>query len=370
MPDQVSRENDVLLKLAIDAVDMAWWNLNLATGEVSFHRRKADMLGFPPEQFNHYEDFTALMHPDDYEQAMQAMRDHMYGKAKVYETEYRIRTSKGDYKWFYDIGSIVERTTENAPLRIIGFVIDRTRQKAVELEIKKKNEELHDLIAEKDKFFSIIAHDLKGPLGTFREIATLIEEEENTLDENLRKSLLSQLSASASNSYDLLENLLKWSQMKRGTADFNPVRLPLQRITIESIRVLQEQANLKAISLKIDIPGELEVYADTFMLQTIIRNLVANAIKFTPKGGSVTVSARPADDDKTEILVADTGIGMKPELVENLFRVDYNSKRPGTANEKGTGLGLLLCKELVEKHGGTLQVTSEESRGSVFGFTI
>jgi PAS domain S-box-containing protein len=367
---EIIRENALRLELAIDAVDMAWWNLDVPTGEVLFHKRKAEMLGFPPERFRHYSDFTALLHPDDYEPVMQAMRNHFTGIAPTYETEYRILNSEGKYRWFYDIGSVVKKDDKGAPLKIIGFVIDITKQKMVEIEIKRQNDNLQVLLAEKNKLMSIIAHDLRGPLGAFLQLTELIQEDFFHMTDEAKREMLARLGSSAANSYNLLENLLQWSKMQTSRFEFNPVRLNLFEVTDECLKLSGEQARLKEVRLVNEVTAETWIFADPFMVRTILRNLVTNAIKFTGQHGTVTISSKAAEDNKHHIWVQDTGIGMNKILVDNLFRIDYSTKRPGTANESGTGLGLLLCKEMVEKHGGRIWVESEDKKGSTFHFTI
>lgn len=358
------------LELAVDAVDMAWWDMDVITGNVIFHKRKAEMLGYPPEQFHHYTDFTTLVHPDDQEGAMNAMRDHLRGKAKNYEIEYRIKTFAGAYRWFYDIGTVVKRDVGGMPQKIIGFVMDITTRKQAELEIKNKNAELQRINSEKDKFFSIIAHDLRGPLGGLLEVTNIMSDKSINLDEMQRKELFAALGNTARNTFSLLENLLEWSQIQRGHIQFNPKTINLNDLVIDSVYVFAETARLKEIDVFMDIPVETYVNADRQMLQTVFRNLISNAIKFTRQGGKISISARLNENKGTVVSVKDSGIGMTEELRTNLFRLDVNIKRPGTNGESSTGLGLQLCKEFVEKHGGKLWVESEVEKGSIFYFDI
>jgi CheY-like chemotaxis protein len=225
-------------------------------------------------------------------------------------------------------------------------------------------------MAEKDKFFSIIAHDLRGPMGGFMQLTELMANEEEGLREDEIKEMTMHLSHSAKNTFNLLENLLEWSQIDRGFSDFNLEKIGLNKVVTDCISVLAEQARGKGIELVCKIPNEHEVIADKNMLQTVIRNLISNAIKFTKQGGMVTISAKSIENNHTLVSVQDTGIGMTEELKNKLFRIDANAKRPGTDGELSTGLGLLLCKEFVEKQGGKISVESEQKVGSVFSFTI
>jgi signal transduction histidine kinase len=164
----------------------------------------------------------------------------------------------------------------------------------------------------------------------------------------------------------LLQNLLEWSQMVRGNTTFIPQNLVLKDIITECLSLATESAREKSISLIMEISDELQVFADSNMLQTIIRNLLSNSIKFTRNGGRVSIAAEAAENNMIVISVKDTGIGMNNEMVENIFRIDVNTKRTGTNKEASTGLGLLLCKEFVEKHGGEIVVKSIENQGSEF----
>ncbi len=241
---------------------------------------------------------------------------------------------------------------------------------ATHLKISQQNQELHRLNIEKDKFFSIIAHDLRGPMGGFMGLTEIMADESQIFSEEERKELALDLKNSAQSTFNLLEQLLEWSQMERGLTDFKPQTLLLRDLTEKSILPILESAKVKALEISIDIPNTLVFFADRNMVQTILRNLTSNAIKFTPEGGKVSISARKEGNDTVRIAVEDTGIGMNPQMVENLFRIDINTKRPGTNGEHSTGLGLILCKEFIEKNGGHISVASQLGQGSVFSFTL
>ena len=247
---------------------------------------------------------------------------------------------------------------------------DITRRKQTENELKIKNEELKKANAEKDKFFSVIAHDLRGPLGGIMGITELLANDSADLSDSQRYDLTVELSYSARNTFNLLEQLLEWSRMERGLTEFKPRKHVLKQMITDSLNIVAETARAKSIELFLEMPTELEVFADQNMFQTVLRNLASNAVKFTRQGGQVTISARPENDDLISVAVKDTGIGMTRQMVDNLFRIDVNTGRPGTIGEQSTGLGLLICKEFVEKHGGMIEVESEVDKGSVFRFSI
>ncbi len=175
---------------------------------------------------------------------------------------------------------------------------------------------------------------------------------------------------SATNLFRLLENLLEWSRLQRGITSFKPESFLLMPMISEIMFSVIDTANKKKIKIKYAIPDDLEVLADEYMLESAIRNLATNAVKFTPKGGNVTIAAKTVPNNSVEISVKDTGIGMSREMIDDLFKSDVNTSRRGTENEPSTGLGLLICKDFIEKHGGRLWVESEEGKGSTFYFSI
>jgi len=237
-------------------------------------------------------------------------------------------------------------------------------------EIKFKNEELIQAHAEKDKFFSIIAHDIRSPFSSFLGLTQIMAEDLPSLTMAQVQEFAVSMSKSATNLYRLLENLLQWAQIQQGLISFNPEVLPLISVVDECIAISSEPAKNKDIELFSDIQDDIKIFADSNALQTIIRNLVSNAMKFTPGGGKIRISARTGSDKNIEISISDTGIGMSPELVKNLFRPDVQTSRQGTEGEPSSGLGLLLCKDFIEKQGGKIWVESEEGKGSTFHFTI
>jgi PAS domain S-box-containing protein len=259
----------------------------------------------------------------------------------------------------------------------VGFLISlgnhiavSIERKKAEEEIKLKNELLQAVNEDKDKFFSILAHDLRGPLSTFVGATRILTEEIQTMDMEEIKEITLGMKASATNIYSLLENLLEWSQLKRGAMDFVPVKINLKEKIEACIDVLSESARKKRIELIFSIPREMEVFVDNHMFDSVIRNLVSNAIKFTPVGGKVIVTAYLKSDQSTVVKISDSGIGMTPVLKNKLFQLNEMTSRTGTEGEPSTGLGLLLCKEFIDKHGGTIWVESEVGKGSTFSITI
>lgn len=358
-----------MLQIAMDAAEMAWWEMDVSTGAVYFSKKKTDMLGFESEAFLHYSDFMKLVHPEDGEKAMEAMRAHFRCEADRYEVEYRIKTKSGEYLWFYDIGSATLRDKNGKPLKVAGLVMNITERKKAEEEIKIKNEELIRLNSMKDKFFSIVAHDMKSPFQGLLGYSELLNLQYDELSDEERRQFIEGIYNLSQGSLKLLENLLDWARMQRGNIPFNPEVINLSAALGPTLDVLFHTAQNKNISLECNIDKDLSVNADRNMLSMIVRNLISNAIKFTHKEGRILFTAEK-ENGSVLFSVRDNGVGIDKENLKKLFSIDKKISRKGTNNESGTGLGLYLCQEMVLKHGGKIWAESELGKGCVFYFTI
>ena len=248
---------------------------------------------------------------------------------------------------------------------IFAAVRDITEQMKYETEIVVKNEELERANAEKDKFFALIAHDLRSPFTGFIGFTDLLKNDLKSVSINELQDIINKMNISANNLFSLLTNLLEWSQMKRGLTAFNSMNISVKD-TVENVSgVFYDIAVNKSVSFHIEIPDDLYITADKSMLETILRNLISNALKFSNEGDSVTISAK-SNKKEVSISVKDTGIGMDDELKSEIFRIDKKTGRKGTGNEPSTGLGLILCKEFSEKNNGKITINSEEGKGSEF----
>lgn len=236
--------------------------------------------------------------------------------------------------------------------------------------LEKQKKELHNLNATKDKFFSIISHDLRSPFNGFLGLTEIMAEESSNLTMDEIQKLAFNMRNSATNLFNLLENLLEWSKKQQGLISFNPKVLELLPIVDDGIAMMLETIKNKGIEIAHDIPDDLTVFTDCNMLQSVIRNLVSNAVKFTLKGGKISISAKATDNKSVEVSIRDSGIGMSSKMIEDLFRIDVETNRKGTEGELSSGLGLLLCKEFIEETGGNIWVESEEGNGTTVYFTI
>ncbi|OQY48203.1 MAG: hypothetical protein B6242_02990 [Anaerolineaceae bacterium 4572_78] len=243
----------------------------------------------------------------------------------------------------------------------------------VELLARIKNHlqltDMRKLNASKDRFFSIVAHDLKGPFLPLLGLSELLPQiaRTSTIEEIIE--MAENINSSANNVYALLENLLSWSRIQMGRMPYNPISVNLQKTIFENIILLSANARDKDILLQSDVSKGMFVESDRNMLNTIVRNLTTNAIKFTSSGGSIIISAEP-NEKFVEVSVKDTGVGIREKDIDKLFHIDVHHTTQGTNKESGTGLGLIMCKEMVEKNGGEVWVESELGKGTTVKFTV
>jgi PAS domain S-box-containing protein len=235
--------------------------------------------------------------------------------------------------------------------------------------LSESERNLKELNTSKDKFFSIISHDLKGPYQGLLSILDLLIKEYDVLDDEEKKDIFIKIRDSSQRTYNLLDNLLQWSRIQTGKVKFHPDKINLSKVTAGIIDLFCDSANVKGISIKNTISEDIFLFADPNMIQLIIRNLLSNAIKFSFPESEIILSAIILNG-QVEVSVKDSGVGMDIEKVRNLFRIDIQNSTLGTAKETGTGLGLLLCKDMVNLHKGTIWSISEEGKGSTFTFSI
>jgi signal transduction histidine kinase len=270
---------------------------------------------------------------------------------------------------FYEMEEGKERLLEE--LEISRDQVEEEAGKLVQLnaQLEQSEEKLRQINAAKDKLFSIIGHDLKNPFYVITSYADILYDDYETLSNEERLEFVKIIQETSGNAHKLLENLLHWSRSQTGRIEFVPEPLILRRLISNSVQLLSSQAAKKNIELTYSAAPSIIVMADKNMLDTVIRNLLSNAIKFTCINGSVTVRAEESGQNCI-VSVQDTGIGLTESDKQKLFRIDVNNTEIGHSKEKGTGLGLILCKEFVERHNGTIWVESEPGKGSNFRFML
>jgi PAS domain S-box-containing protein len=361
-------ESSTRLLLAARAGGVGIWDWDLINNILEWDDQMFSLYGITKSQFGGaYEAWLAGVHPDSKAQSDAEIQRVLNGE-KEFDTEFKVLWPDGS---IHDIRAmaIVLRNSSGKPLRMIGTNWDITRQKKTEAEIKQRNEELHELNATKDKFFSIIAHDLKSPFNSIMGFSELLVEQITEKNYDGIKKYAAIILESSQRAMDLLMNLMDWSRSQTGRIEFNPEFFEMVEIINETELLFDEIARQKSIGIKKALPRHAPVFADKAMINTVLRNLISNAIKFTKSGGEILISVIEKPDEIT-VSVKDSGIGIPAGRIDKLFRIDENYSTPGTNNEKGTGLGLILCKEFVEKHNGQIWAESEVGKGSVFSFTL
>jgi len=250
-----------------------------------------------------------------------------------------------------------------------GVLFDISKRKKEQQELIDKNEELQLVNAQKDKFFSIIAHDLKSPFNAIVGFSEILLEEIKDNNIEAIEEYAEMVLDSSHLALDLLKNLMEWSRSQTGRLEYNPTSFDLFDMINETVLVYTQIAMGKSITITMGLASKLSVYADKSMICTVLRNLISNAIKFTNPGGKIRITAEENHDNVT-VKVSDTGIGLSKSTIDKLFKVDEKYSTPGTQNELGTGLGLILCEDFVKRHGGYIRVESEVNIGSNFIFTL
>jgi PAS domain S-box-containing protein len=297
------------------------------------------------------------------------------GEIERFSTFYKSKWGKS----IYLSNTIVPLKDKNGNVNKIYTVMeDVSEQKNIELELQERdkyltsiNKQLNELIATKDMFFSIIAHDLKGPIGTVVGFSKLLVDNFDKYEMEEQKKYIKILHSSVDKTYRLLENLLLWSKSQQKTLQFNPENENLFLLSNESIDILKHVAQNKNITIENNISKDVVVNADRDMVLTIFRNLLTNAIKFTNKDGRIELDTQTSEQDGyVDIIIKDNGVGMSEKKQMKLFDIAENTISKGTENEEGTGLGLILCKEFVEKHKGKIHVESEEGKGTTFTISL
>jgi PAS domain S-box-containing protein len=282
---------------------------------------------------------------------------------------YTTRMIVGNEIRFCKIESFPDKL-ENGDALWNGLITDITEQRLAKEELALANTNLKKVIAEKDRFFSILAHDLRGPINGILALIEMVSEDFDEISrEELRKMVVG-MNTSASGVKRLLDNLLEWASMQQGKIDFQPSLISVATAVDSNVNISLNQAKLKNIEIVYDIDSNQFVFADTHMLDSILRNLISNAIKFTPKNGQITISSKINIDNFVEISIHDNGIGMGSSILNSLFISNEKNNRKGTNGEASAGLGLILCKDFVERHGGKIWAESKENEGSEFLFTI
>ena len=291
------------------------------------------------------------------------------GENKIISYEGEGRHKDGHSLWIETTTRLLLDKTGSI-LGVQGGARDISQRRIAEDSVRQKNQDLEELNATKDKFFSIIAHDLRGPVGSMNSLFDLISDPGMQMDKERYFELLNVMKDVSKTTFDLLENLLIWANSQRGYIEYAPKYYNLNKLVEQTISLFSQAAHNKGITLLNNVSSSSVGFFDYNMINTIIRNLVNNAIKYTDLKGEVSISAKETAE-YLQVYITDTGTGMNKETVDKLFKLDTVSKSvTGTNGESGTGLGLLLCKEFTDKHSGKIRVESNLGKGSTFIFEL
>lgn len=297
------------------------------------------------------------------------LNDLISGKVDTYSFEHRIKRADGQIRWVISKGNLVKDKVSNK-IKIVGTLTDITELKETEKKLKHYADDLKRSNTAKDNFFSIIAHDLRNPFHTILGASELLAHYSSDMSIEEIKETAQNIYRAASNVYNLLVNLLEWSRFHTGKIEVKKTQFNLCEIVNQVLELYSEQSERKKITVHSQCDDTCFVYADKYMIESVIRNLVSNAIKFTPSGKRIEVFCKNLNDDFAEFSVKDYGTGIPKDIQQKLFQIDTQISTRGTDQEKGTGLGLVLCKDFIEKNGGTISFESEFGKGSIFRVTI
>lgn len=344
---------------------IAWWRLDLRTGGVLFNEQKARMLGRDPKDFTRYEHFTALVHPEDYEPMMQAMRGFIAGEADAYRVTYRIAKADGEYAWFRDIGVASEIGRDGRPLALTGVVIDISEQKRAETAALKASKA-------KSEFLANMSHEIRTPLNAVIGFTDLLKDTDLG---PTQREYLENANESAHILLEIVNDILDFSKIEAGKLEIEELPTDLERLMGRCVAMFEPGARKKGLALRLELPGRLPGWprVDPGRLRQVLVNLVGNAVKFT-YSGEVSLRLNFSQTGESEGIftfsVSDTGIGISKEQAQGLFTAFTQADATVTRRYGGTGLGLAISSSLVSAMGGKLSFTSEPGRGSVFSFSL
>jgi len=335
---------------------------------IKVNKSFADMFGYTSEELLNMS-MVDVTHPADRKRSLKIVQNYFQNGLKLsMQVEKKYIKKNGDSFWGLVTITPMSYSSENVSYTV-AQLFDITKRKTAEMKLAKYAEELKELNSSKDKFFSIISHDLRSPFNALLGTAEYTIQYADDMTKDEIKESVTNIYRSTKKVYNFLDNLLEWTQLQTGRLQVERSNIKLRELADEVVSLYGEAGSNKGITLVNNIPDNINVFADHYMIETVLRNLVSNGIKFSFRGGKVIIQASKKYD-YAEVTVLDSGMGISPENQSKLFKIDDQYKSEGTENEKGTGLGLILCKELIEKNSGSITIKSEEGKGSSFIFTI
>jgi two-component system CheB/CheR fusion protein len=357
------------LTRAMVAGNMAWWEMELPSGKITFNHNKTRMLGLKGEDFKHFQDFMQIVHPEDCDGAMNAMYDHLHGKAAVYACEYRMKNAGGNYQWFQDVGKIVYK--DEGKMLVAGIVSEITERKRIEKQLKEAKLQAEMANNYKNQFLANVSHEIRTPISGMVGFASLLRKED--LDVETKKLYIDIIESSSKQLLNLVNDIIDISRIEAGELKMSKAPCELHKILKETETLFEQLKHARGkqnLKIRLNLSGKDEalfIVTDPDRLKQILINLIGNALKFTETGG--VDFGYELENDRLKFYVSDTGIGMSEDDLKLVFE---RFKRTEQAHKKyeGTGLGLAITKGLLDLLGGDISVHSEVGRGSVFTFTI
>ena len=364
--EQLLQTKEILQKIS-NLAKVGGWELDLETDQLNWSEVTYNIYDLSREHKPDLESWIASFPEGEGRKKISLFISEAIETGKSFDDEFQIVTDKSNILWVKVIGEA--KICDGKCRKLFGTIQDiDEKRKAADL-LKRNEVRLAELNATKDKFFSIIAHDLRSPFSAIVGFSNLLVEQMKERDYEGIEEVASYIQDSSNRAMLLLMNLLVWARSQTGSIEFNPVKIDLAYLISDQTQLLAYAAMQKKIRIINEFQDQIFIRADQEMIKTILRNLILNAIKFTYPDGIIYITVKQSVSETT-VSVCDNGVGITMEAMAKLFRIEESISTKGTVEETGTGLGLILCKEFVERHGGKIWVESEPGSGSKFHFTI
>ncbi len=364
-------ESEQRLTTALEAGNMAWWELKMPSGKIVFNKKKTQMLGYSYKDFSHHNHFLQIIHPDDVEIVNQELQNHLSGKSEKYECQYRMKNADGYYQWFHSIGKIVSK---NPNQNIVsGFVIEITSKKLNEIQLLEAKKKAEAANIYKDQFLANMSHEIRTPLNGLLGFAKLLRND--NLDEETRNTYVDIIESNSNQLLNLINDIIDVSKIEAGELNINFQSCHLGNMFIELEATYNELKRRKGkdnLEIRADVPDSLNdliINTDPVRLRQVLTNLIGNAIKFTNEGS--IEFGYTLNKNRIVFEVSDTGIGIPEDKYNVIFERFQQLENPvGKTKYDGTGLGLAIAKGIIHLLGGVIRIDSEEGKGTVFTFEI
>lgn len=369
--EEDAKINESKFKVIFDQVPLGIGLLESQTGRIiQINRKYSEIIGYSPSEIQNL-NFQYITYPEDLKDDLSNMQKLIAGEIDFFSMEKRLIKKNKSIIWVNLICAPLRLQGEELKYHI-AILSDITDAKKASEQLKDYTENLKTLNETKDKFFSIIAHDLRNPFyGILGLLDIILGNTQSQISSGKDQTLryLNLVRESSKSTFDLLENLLQWARTQTGNIGFNPINISFKTILSNTISTLAGNALKKNIHIETQLIENDMIFVDEYQINSVIRNLISNAIKFTHPSGKIEVSSQILNSF-LKVSIRDTGTGISPSDINKLFKIDSKFSQTGTNNETGTGLGLILCKEFIEKNHGSIWVESELGKGSIFSFTL